>query len=368
MATVKKTKTVSKILPKEISSEDYAKILLEIQTHIKQAQEEIVQTVTREKIVMAWQIGKVIDGHLSKNSQPEYGKNLIKKLEQDVSITKTVLYKMRNFYKSYPTLPKDDARLNWSHYRVLAGIKKVEERKYLEDLTRQNGWDSDQLQQEASKMKEVQSNIAQIRAKSAAKLVVAITKKLMPLRGKLFSYSVIQLEISKKNYIDCGFKIFRELEEVLPAEVKKELEKGGLIVDVTKKNKNYSLNKSKLATRKINVYKAYLARVVDGDTIHVILDLGFKIFHEEILRLKGINAAEIATDAGKKSARALQKILKDLPFLIVKTTGVDVYGRYVADVFLSEAGQENDPQKVADEGVYLNQMLLDRGLAVRMVV
>ncbi|MBP7710753.1 MAG: hypothetical protein KA100_06780, partial [Rickettsiales bacterium] len=114
--------------------------------------------------------------------------------------------------------------------------KKTEERKYLEDLTRQNSWDSDELQAEAVKVKTKTSNIAKIRANKAAKPVVKNVKKLLPTRGKLFSYPQI--------------------------------------VDISKKDKNYSLKKSQLGSKKINVYKAFITRVVDGDTLHVVLDLG----------------------------------------------------------------------------------------------
>ncbi len=102
-------------------------------------------------------------------------------------------------------------------------------------------------------------------------------------------------------------------------------------------------------------------RVVDGDTIHVTLDLGFKIRHTEILRLAKINAAEAGTAAGKRVTAALVEILKDAPFLIVKTNKTDIYGRYVADVFFGEKN-ETDLQKVADSGLYLNQLLLDQKL------
>ncbi len=112
----------------------------------------------------------------------------------------------------------------------------------------------------------------------------------------------------------------------------------------------------------MNIYKAELERVIDGDTLHVILDLGFKLTHREILRLRGINAPELSSAAGKKSAKALEKILKDVPFLIVKTTATDVYGRYVCDVYLGE--KNRDPQEIADSGEYLNQLLLDQGVAV----
>ncbi len=350
----------------KITPNNYAKFLAEVQKQIGETRSKILESVTRHKVVMAWRVGKLIDEHLAKNNKSGYGSELFKKLERDVGITETVLYKMRSFYRSYSKLPKDDPKLNWSHYRVLAGIKKTDERKTLEDLTRQNNWDAAELQREAVRSKDGSSKIAQIRARKALRPVVQNVKKLYPVRGKLFSYPLVQLGIDKKIYIDCGFKIFRELEESLPAQVREQLRSGSKIVDVTKKDKKYSVKKSQLNSRKLNVYKAYLSRVVDGDTIHVILDLGFKIMHEEILRLKGIDAPELSTEEGKNSSRRLSKILKNAPFLIVKSFSTDVYGRYVADIFLAgKSGVNSDPQKVADEGVYLNQLLIDLGAAAR---
>jgi hypothetical protein len=50
-----------------------------------------------------------------------------------------------------------------------------------------------------------------------------------------------------------------------------------------------------------------------------------------------------------------------VPFLIIKTNKTDIYGRYIADVFLAEKSETN-PQKTADSGIYLNQILLEQGL------
>lgn len=40
-------------------------------------------------------------------------------------------------------------------------------------------------------------------------------------------------------------------------------------------------------------YKAIAKRVIDGDTLDVILDLGFKIYKADRLRLYGINTPEV---------------------------------------------------------------------------
>lgn len=46
----------------------------------------------------------------------------------------------------------------------------------------------------------------------------------------------------------------------------------------------------------------------------------------------------------------------------IRTIKVDVYGRYVGHVFYS-FNEEDDWEKVFAKGLWLNQELLDRGLA-----
>lgn len=344
----------------KISLNNYDKLLFEVRNHITVTQNNLMKIVTRQKVEMAWKIGKTISLHLEQNNQSGYGDNLFEQLESDIGISKTVLYKMRSFYKNYPQIPQDNESLNWSHYRVLSGVKKDDERQYLEELVKENGWNSAVLQKEVGKFKTLQIEQNQ-EIKQIANQDQKTFPKLYPRRGRLFSYDLTQLNESGKIYIDCGFNIFREVEESLPADLLQQLKSGDQIIETVKKDGEYAIEKSETTSRKINIYKAYLERVVDGDTLRVVLDLGFKIQHREILRLRGINAPELKTKEGKKSSAALKHLLKKVPFLIIKTTAIDVYGRYVADVFL--AGQEDEAQKVADEGVYLNQLLLDKGLA-----
>lgn len=353
------------MIKKEMELNGYGKLLLEVRNHIAETQSNVVKIITRQKVEMAWKIGKSISLHLSKNNQSGYGEKLFGQLEGDIGITQTVLYKMRNFYKSYPKIPQDDEKLNWGHYRVLSGIKNDDERKYLEDLVKEHGWNNDVLRQEVkkSKISQIQENqkVKQIANQENKSQKNKTSPKLYPKRGRLFCYNLTRLNEGKKTYIDCGFNIFREVEESLQSSLLKQLKSGDQIVETTKKNGKYSFEKLDTGQRKINIYKAYLERVVDGDTLHVILDLGFKIQHREILRLRGVNAPESKTQEGKRSSAALKHILKKVPFLVIKTTATDIYGRYIADVFLAGVGEE-DGQKVADEGVYLNQLLLDRGL------
>jgi endonuclease YncB( thermonuclease family) len=348
----------------EIILNDYSKLLVEIKKSIEEAGKNIELVATRQKIVMAFQIGKLIDENLAENRSEEYGNKLFEQLAQNISINKSVLYKMHSFYRAYPVLPPDDEKLNWSHYRALAEIKDSDKRQYLEHLAIENSWSSRDLEAEVknSKPPKNENQSTKKTIESSFKKIIKNQKLksiLWPIRGQLFTYQLANLVNSNQTFIDLGFKVFRETNSKIPV--------GEIVTSVKKanvtKNDQYSCKKSDLPNKKLNIYQAYLEKVVDGDTINVVIDLGFDTFHREIIRLKGINSPEKGTSLGKKSAKFLTNILKDAPFLIIKTIKTDIYGRYVADVFFDSKNQ-SDPQKVSDQGVYLNQLLLDEKMAV----
>ena len=308
----------------QITLKNYKKLLAKIRQTISQTQENIVKTVNYQKVVMGWKIGKEIELHLKGQDKAEYGEQLFLQLTQDIGIEKTTLYQMRTFYKSYPKIPAENKSLSWSHYRSLIAVKDQETRQQLENLVVEKSLGSNRLQKEIAVTKKQKK-------KSATKKSGEKNLPLKVTRGKLGTYTVNQ-----EGEVDLGFNVFV----------------------VTSK-------KVKASEKSDYTYKAKLERVVDGDTIHVKIDLGFGVFHHEILRLAKINAAESDTREGKKATVKLNKILSGVKFLILKTNKTDIYGRYIADVFFDESGKETNPQKVAESGVYLNQKLLDLGLAER---
>ncbi len=109
-------------------------------------------------------------------------------------------------------------------------------------------------------------------------------------------------------------------------------------------------------------YKAYLERVIDGDTLLVNIDLGFSVFIEQRLRLRGLDAPELGTSQGNASKKFVESRLKDCNFLIIKTHGSDKYDRYLVDVFYLK-GEDNE-DKVLKDGTFLNNELLEEGLAL----
>jgi len=81
-------------------------------------------------------------------------------------------------------------------------------------------------------------------------------------------------------------------------------------------------------------YKCELIKVVDGDTIDVLIDVGFSTFRKERVRLYGINAPESRTrnleekEKGLAAKARLKEILKDFGKHFIIKTEIDKKGKY----------------------------------------
>jgi micrococcal nuclease len=97
-------------------------------------------------------------------------------------------------------------------------------------------------------------------------------------------------------------------------------------------------------------YKATVEKIIDGDTIDVMIDLGFYVYKVERVRLARINCPELSTPEGQVSKQFVIDYLAQKQVTIKTQKNIyDKYGRWIADVF------------VADQ--CLNDILLEKNLA-----
>ena len=111
------------------------------------------------------------------------------------------------------------------------------------------------------------------------------------------------------------------------------------------------------------MYEYYVRKVenvVDGDTIDVLIDLGFDILFQSRVRLAGIDTPESRTKdlaekaLGLESKEYLKKALKDSKSVVIKTEKMDSsekYGRILGWVY------------VDGNTVSLNDMMINDGYA-----
>lgn len=94
-------------------------------------------------------------------------------------------------------------------------------------------------------------------------------------------------------------------------------------------------------------YKALLVRVIDGDSIEVDVDLGFKITARMPVRFAHINAPELNQPGGKEAKLHLTALLESLDLRIITYKPKDKYGRWLAVVYV---GDMNINRQMVEDG------------------
>jgi len=106
-------------------------------------------------------------------------------------------------------------------------------------------------------------------------------------------------------------------------------------------------------------YYAEVLRVVDGDTIDVLVDLGMGVHRKERLRFSRINAWETRGEHKEKGKLAKARVLELIPVgkrILIKTEKDKrgKYGRYLAEIIVLDGELSKN----------LNDILLNEGHAV----
>ena len=110
------------------------------------------------------------------------------------------------------------------------------------------------------------------------------------------------------------------------------------------------------------IYRAKLDRVVDGDTVDALIDVGFDIWFKKRIRFKGVDTWESRTrnleekalglKAKARTKELLEKVSSKSGYFRIKSYGLGKYGRVLADVFImdKDGKQWNVNQTLITEG------------------
>ena len=110
------------------------------------------------------------------------------------------------------------------------------------------------------------------------------------------------------------------------------------------------------------IYRAKLDRVIDGDTIDALIDVGFDIWVKKRIRYKGIDTWESRTKdldekklgiaAKERNKELLESVSSKPGYFRLKSHGVGKYGRVLGEIFIkdTEGIEYNINQTLIDEG------------------
>lgn len=112
-------------------------------------------------------------------------------------------------------------------------------------------------------------------------------------------------------------------------------------------------------------YEAEVLRVVDGDTMVLLIDLGFHVHAEATVRLARINTPEAVTGKGgtiqdPAKAFVMERCMPGST-VVVSISRQEKYGRWLADVFYKVGSR--DRYEILRESKILNDELVSAGLA-----
>jgi endonuclease YncB( thermonuclease family) len=354
--------------PTGISTPTYKSILKDIALIYENAQSEGDGNWNKTTLFANWKIGeRIIEVEQGKQERAAYGDRVLKQLSKDLNrrfgkgFSDRNLRYMRKFYQLYK-LKKVKTQLSWSHYKELLLVEDSSVRLKLENLAIAENWTKREM------LVRVKQALAGRQKKSKSENEnQSIKDRLKRPLMRLYLYRTLQnfsanLESRIPN-LDLGFSIRLKVNRNYPLKFNALVDlsklKVGSVIESRKKGSSYYFE-SVSSSKEMFTYKAYLERVIDGDTLLVTIDLGFSVFIEQRLRLRGLDAPELGTTQGVTFKKFVESRLKDCDFLIIKTHGSDKYDRYLVDVFYLKA--EDNEDKVLREGAFLNNELLAEGL------
>ena len=110
------------------------------------------------------------------------------------------------------------------------------------------------------------------------------------------------------------------------------------------------------------IYRAKLVRVVDGDTVDALIDVGFDIWFKKRIRFKGVDTWESRTrnleekalglKAKARTKELLESVSSKSGYFRLKSYGTGKYGRVLGELFVmdKEGKQWNINETLISEG------------------
>ena len=350
------------------------------------SQARVEQAVQREKVREAWETGKLIDEHvLQHKERADYGKQVLLRLSKDLGISDTELGYRLQFARTYP-ISQPAGKLSWSHYMELLSLDDVMEQIAVAEMAEKAKWTRDQVREEVKKRKAARKGTGSAAAGGVP--VPLEENKLTAQLGEAGTYRIVKATVGPeagKVVIDLGFSNYYRTSKDLsfkPGELIETLQtfpessspsdKIRLLRPPTGGNRQQeSSGLQSEVSSLLYTYRAWVVRVLDGDTIAVVVDLGFGVRSVQTLRLRGIDCPELVSAEGKQAKAFVESVItasllsgdsktrgkQSHPFILIKTTKSDKYDRYLADIFFTDSQGKQQ---------YLNNLLLEKGHAVRV--
>jgi len=334
--------------PSYKANTSYTQLISLIKIEAQEGLANAEKLVTQQRVLTYWNIGKYIHQYFRDNPMHRYDRaEQTRLIASEINFQTELVLRMIKFYECYPRISKKPA-LNWGQYRALLNAPEDKRRDFERQAVKEN-LGSEKILAAIKQFKQAQKV-------EGDELRVDQFKKLILKRGKLNVYKIIQSKYlplkQDEILVNCGFDFRRQI-----SVKNKTLFRGGTFVKSEKTGEDYHLKIVERKEEHLYTFRAYVERVIDGDTLIAHIDCGFYNWVCPRLRLRGINAPDVNTVRGLEAKRFVEERLPQGSLIVIKTYQVGKFGRKIADVFYFP--HEKNPHAVAAKGIFLNQELLD---------
>jgi|GEM_PF-244616 len=346
---------------REIINSLYQTLVQQVALELSQGLAAAQKALEYARLRTYWQIGRRIS-EAARQSRGAIvpGDKLYARISADLhamaqlDLAPDTIRRTIQFYKNYPEFP-EDSPLTFTHYLTLMRVSDARIRRRLErEACRKN-----------LTVAQMEDRVGAMSVADPVGQQSTTTARLICERGEPYIYMTLSrkdFKGARHTYVDAGFKIHVPLDSGVIRQAPPSLSgPQSRYVRAVKDGRVFDLHLAPRKWQKIHTYAAVVIRVIDGDTLDVMADAGFSMRTPQRIRLKGIDAPEITIPAGRKARAFLIDYLTQCPLIVIRTQKAGIYGRWIADVFALSGC--DDPRQIAREGEFLNQRLLDEGLA-----
>jgi len=130
-------------------------VLHQIRSIVTSAQTKAVKAVDHERVLMYWQIGKLIfEEEQQGENRAAYGTFLIKSISSEfrpqfgTSFSVRQLERYRQFFRMFPIASALRTQFSWTHYRLLLSIDNKDKRAFYIAEVEKNNWTARQLERQ----------------------------------------------------------------------------------------------------------------------------------------------------------------------------------------------------------------------------
>ena len=333
-------------MPKALTTTaGYRKLIADIRKEMEHGLKKVEELLERQKVLSYGAIGRKINIYLNTHKMPPGAVGAFYDgLSRDLEIHGRTLQQCEQFFRYFPKF-KPDKGLKWSHYRFLLSVPDAVQRQAWIERIKKEKINTDDLR------------LMLMPAGATDDLPEFDLKK--PARGKLYTYRLLRADDIENFdvpwFVDLGFA------GCVEAPVSKAVLDNKYLYTSEKVDGVYRLKVTNARVSDLFTFRGKLRRVIDADTLLLLIDQGFGKWIVQRLRLNGIDAPEIDTLAGQRAKKWIENELKDAENLVIKTYKTDKWDRYLVDVFYSP--KEKDLHRIAAEGLWLNGRMVEAGVA-----